>query len=200
MGNYSLAVWELLLWPDDAIRTATATININSMLPSRIYVLLDDLLYSPNRRTPQKVLTSGSACLINTYIVQIVKWFNSLLNLVLLGWFLLSFSVVMLMINKVLWILFKSLKLMYFKYKDFIMQNNYMIQWQCKQVLQCHCISIKFLFFYNETNLDSICRCVSCSLTTHKLEAIPKTTKETSQQGPDSSIRVFQISLQWWLW
>ena len=48
--------------PDDAIRTATATINIDNILTSNIYVLLDDFLYSPNKRIPQKVLTSGSAC------------------------------------------------------------------------------------------------------------------------------------------
>ena len=39
----------------------TAAMNMNSMLPSNIYVLLDDFRYSPNRTIPQKVLTSGSA-------------------------------------------------------------------------------------------------------------------------------------------
>lgn len=48
--------------PDDAISTATATMNISNMLPSSRYVLFDDLRYSPNKTTPQKVLTSGSAC------------------------------------------------------------------------------------------------------------------------------------------
>jgi hypothetical protein len=46
--------------------TPTATININNILPNSIYVLGDDLLYSPNKMMPQNVLTSGSACFINT--------------------------------------------------------------------------------------------------------------------------------------
>jgi hypothetical protein len=46
--------------------TPTATININNILPNSIYVLGDDLLYSPNKMIPQNVLTSGSACFINT--------------------------------------------------------------------------------------------------------------------------------------
>jgi len=46
--------------------TATAAMNISNMLPSNVYVLLDDFLYSPNKTTPQKVLTSGSACTNNT--------------------------------------------------------------------------------------------------------------------------------------
>jgi len=50
-----------LLCPDEAIRTPTATTNIDNMPTSNMYVLLDDLLYSPNRSIPQKVLTSGSA-------------------------------------------------------------------------------------------------------------------------------------------
>jgi hypothetical protein len=41
--------------------TPTATININNILPNSIYVLGDDLLYSPNKMMPQNVLTSGSA-------------------------------------------------------------------------------------------------------------------------------------------
>lgn len=48
--------------PDEAIRMATATMNMSNMLTSNMYVLFDDLLYSPNRSTPQKVLTSGRAC------------------------------------------------------------------------------------------------------------------------------------------
>jgi hypothetical protein len=44
------------------MRTATAAMNISNMLPSSVYVLFDDFLYSPNKTTPQKVLTSGSAC------------------------------------------------------------------------------------------------------------------------------------------
>lgn len=56
------AIGAYLRCPDDAMRTATATMNINNMLPSNIYVLLDDLRYSPNKTTPQNVLTSGSAC------------------------------------------------------------------------------------------------------------------------------------------
>jgi hypothetical protein len=47
--------------------TPTATININNILPSKIYVLPDDFLYSPNKTIPQKVLTSGSACFINAF-------------------------------------------------------------------------------------------------------------------------------------
>jgi hypothetical protein len=43
------------------MRTATATTNMDSMPASNMYVLLDDLRYSPKRMTPQNVLTSGSA-------------------------------------------------------------------------------------------------------------------------------------------
>lgn len=49
------------LLPDDDMRIATATINIQSILKRNIYVLVDDFLYSPNKRTAQKVLTKGSA-------------------------------------------------------------------------------------------------------------------------------------------
>lgn len=51
----------VLLWPDEAMSTATATMNMNSMNPSRIYVFRDDFRYSPNRSIPQNVLTSGNA-------------------------------------------------------------------------------------------------------------------------------------------
>jgi len=54
--------------PDDAIRTATATMNISNMLPSSTYVLFDDFRYSPNKTMPQKVLTSGSAYQNTIYI------------------------------------------------------------------------------------------------------------------------------------
>ena len=50
------------LCPDDAIRSPTATTNINNMLTRSIYVFRDDLRYSPKISMPQKVLTSGSAC------------------------------------------------------------------------------------------------------------------------------------------
>lgn len=50
------------LCPDDAMRIPTATINISNMLTSSMYVRLDDFLYSPKNRMPQKVLTKGSAC------------------------------------------------------------------------------------------------------------------------------------------
>ena len=53
--------WYHFLCPDDAISIPTATININNMLTSKMYVLLDDFLYSPNRSIAQKVLTRGSA-------------------------------------------------------------------------------------------------------------------------------------------
>lgn len=50
------------LCPEEAIRTPTATTNIASIPTSNPYVRLDDFLYSPKSRIPQKVLTSGSAC------------------------------------------------------------------------------------------------------------------------------------------
>ena len=49
------------LCPAEAMRTATATTNINSMAESNRYVFLDDSRYSPKRMTPQNVLTSGNA-------------------------------------------------------------------------------------------------------------------------------------------
>lgn len=49
--------------PADAIRSPTATMNMNIMAPSSIYVLLDDLRYSPRRLIAQNVLTKGSACI-----------------------------------------------------------------------------------------------------------------------------------------
>jgi hypothetical protein len=52
---------DVFLCPAEAIRTATATTNMDSMPASNMYVLLDDLRYSPKRMTPQNVLTSGSA-------------------------------------------------------------------------------------------------------------------------------------------
>lgn len=52
---------DYFLLPDDDMRIATATINIQSILKRNIYVLVDDFLYSPNKRTAQKVLTKGSA-------------------------------------------------------------------------------------------------------------------------------------------
>lgn len=58
----SVGLNDHFLSPADAMRTATATMNINNMLPSTIYVLPDDLRNSPNKTIPQKVLTSGSAC------------------------------------------------------------------------------------------------------------------------------------------
>lgn len=60
--NYNILITnDYFLCPDDAIRTPTATININSILMRNMYVLLEDLLYSPNRSIPQNVLTNGSA-------------------------------------------------------------------------------------------------------------------------------------------
>lgn len=47
--------------PDDAIRTTTATMNINNIPKSNTYVFRDDFRYSPNNSMPQNVLTSGSA-------------------------------------------------------------------------------------------------------------------------------------------
>lgn len=52
---------DYFLLPDDDMRIATAIINIQSILKRNIYVLVDDFLYSPNKRTAQKVLTKGSA-------------------------------------------------------------------------------------------------------------------------------------------
>jgi hypothetical protein len=43
------------------MRTATAATNMSNMLTRNTYVLRDDFRYSPNRRMPQNVLTSGSA-------------------------------------------------------------------------------------------------------------------------------------------
>jgi hypothetical protein len=54
------------LCPAEAMKTATAMMNINSMDESNKYVFLEDLRYSPKRMTPQNVLTSGSACSWNT--------------------------------------------------------------------------------------------------------------------------------------
>lgn len=44
--------------------------------------------------------------------------------------------------------------------------------------------------------LNSICRCVSCSLAAHELEAIPKPAQKTCQEGPPSSIPVVEVSLE----
>jgi hypothetical protein len=52
--------------------TITAAMNIANILPRSVYVLFDDFLYSPNKTTPQKVPTSGSAC-ANTNTLKIPK-------------------------------------------------------------------------------------------------------------------------------
>jgi hypothetical protein len=49
------------LCPAEAMRTATAMMNIDNMDESNKYVFLDDLRYSLKRITPQNVLTRGSA-------------------------------------------------------------------------------------------------------------------------------------------
>jgi hypothetical protein len=52
--------------------TITAAMNIANILPRSVYVLFDDFLYSPNKTTPQKVPTSGSAY-ANTNTLKIPK-------------------------------------------------------------------------------------------------------------------------------
>jgi hypothetical protein len=62
LWTFFFPVHDHFRWPDDAMSTITAAMNIVNILPSSVYVLFDDFLYSPNRTTPQNVPTSGSAC------------------------------------------------------------------------------------------------------------------------------------------
>lgn len=130
--------------PDDAIRTPTATTNIHNMLQSNAYVLRDDFRYSPKRSMPQKVLTSGSACI------------TPLSNVIVDG-------------------------------KSYDYQYHHCMHTLCIHVLTC---------IGNKTNLNSICCCISCCFTSHKLKTIPKPTQEPGQKGPASAIPVTQVSLK----
>lgn len=59
-------LWLLNLFNALMILSPIKTMNMNNMLPSNIYVLLDDFLYSPNRTISWKLLTSGSAWTAST--------------------------------------------------------------------------------------------------------------------------------------
>ena len=52
------------------------------------------------------------------------------------------------------------------------------------------------MYKFNKTHLHGVCCRISRCLTSHKLKAITKPTKKTSQQGPASAIPVYQISLK----
>lgn len=52
----------------------------------------------------------------------------------------------------------------------------------------------------NCTNLNGISSSITSSLTTHELEAVAKTAKESSKKSPLPAFPVIQIGSEGWLW
>ena len=49
-------------------------------------------------------------------------------------------------------------------------------------------------------DLNSVCSCIACGLTTHKLKTITKSTEKSSQERPSSTVPVIKVSPERRLW